>query len=516
MRRLALASFLLFPAAARAGEFDALLDAHASALAALPPSGEACRAAYSKLDGKGPLRVAVFFGFIDTARKNYVADRDFKDALVRRLTMECRGSLQACGFVAAPDDPALPNGTRLTKTVGGREIDLEAFDSSLGPDYADDVRRRAAEQAARSELVERQYLDALTRDAAVLYTGHTRRFAGTGFYPPLDFTAGSAAVLARRPFFRRVADALRGSSSAPAVLGLFGCYSREYYAGTLHSAAPGAALVVSGDSSGHENSLLALYGGINALLARPCAAEVEKTFDAGPQKNVFHAYGLFDGGTHPRYVRYLDGKVVLIGLFLIPLWAFVSSGRWTKEISPPAPTNEWRTTGRMILLLVPAGFVARFFAGPTTTLPVLLVLLGWSSMAWNRSWRDMRLAAPTILVAISVYLFVNLVREASADNAWSAFRQAATFAAAVFLLLPFAGEVEEAHLAPLTAALWLTLCALAPVFKPKFWPLAAWALYARGLSFFFRSRRGRAASALASALTLALALVEGLHGLIYQ
>jgi hypothetical protein len=128
----------------------------------------------------------------------------------------------------------------------------------------------------------------------------------------------------------------------------------------------------------------------------------------------------------------------------------------------------------------------------------------------------MRLAAPTILVAISVYLFVNLLREASADNAWSAFRQAGAFTAAIILLLPFAGEVEQSHLAPLSVALWLTLCALAPVFKPKFWPLAAWALYARGLSIFFRSRRGRAASALASALTLALALVEGLHGLIYQ
>lgn len=519
-------------------EFAGMLQAYSETLEALPPPSGECRDSYAKVDAKGPLTIGVFFGFIDTARGNYVADGDFKQALVGRLTQGCRGRLRACGFAASAGDPAAPNKTRLLKSEGGRNVEIDVYDSSAAG--------LSAEQLANSRLAEEEYLAALKRDSVVLYAGHTRRFSGTGFYPPLSFSKTSAETFLRRPFSSRVNDTLRRSASAPAVLGLFACRTREYYAGRIHALAPGTALIVSSESSSHENSLLGMFGAINLILARPCYGEAYRSINADGAP-IFHVYGLFGQSPHPRYTRFHDGRLVVIGLLIIPILVLLIS-----ELTPPADAawpagafnGAWSGAALMMFLLVPCTMVARAFADQSTALPLLLALLGWLAMAIAvgkaRISRGQLAAAarqawPSLLGFLLLYFCSNVLREASLDNALSALRQAMTFSLVFFLIWPFVLVSEEALLAPFVGddrpgfipacihtlvfylALWLSLCALAPVYKPKLWPIVALALCIRTSSFLLYRRKPRLLiPAISLAMTMALFITEGIHALIYN
>lgn len=514
-------------------EFAGLLQSYSDRLASLPAPSAGCRDSYAKVDAATPLTISVFFGFIDTGRTNYVADADFKEALIGRLTQGCRGTLQACGFSASAGDPAAPNMTRLIKSQDGRKAVIDVYDSTA---------RSPDRQEANSRLAEEQFLAALKRDAIVLYSGHTRRFSGTGFHPPLSFSKNSAAIFLRRPFSSRVNDALGASVSAPAVLGLFACRTREYYAGRIHALAPGTALIVSSESSSHENSLMGLFGAVNLLLARPCFREAERSVNADGA-SVFHVYGLFGESPHPKYTRYHDGRVVVIGLLIIPFFALLVSYRATAR---PAAASDgtWSGAARMALLLIPCTFVARAFASQLTDLPLLLTLLGWTATAaavvGGRLSRK-QLAAEAgqawlpLLGFLLLYFCSNLLREASVDNAVSAARQAATFALVFVLVWPFVLVSERALLAPFVGedgpgfipsclhtlafylALWLSLCALAPVYKPHLWPVAALALCVRTTSFLlYRRKPALLIPAISLALSLALFITEGIHTQIYR
>lgn len=526
------------PAAAPASavdEFASQLRAYSDALSALPAPSAGCHDSYARIDARGPLTVSVFFGYIDTGRKGYVADADFKRALIGRLTEACRGTLQACGFAVAAGDPAAPNRTRLARSREGRTAIVDVYDStSPSPDG----------QQALSRLAEEQYLAALKRDAVVLFAGHTRRFSGTGFYPPLSLSKGSAAIFLRRPFSARVNETLERSASSPAVLGLFACRTREYYAGRIHALAPGAALIVSSEASSHENSLMSLFGAVNMVLARPCFAEASRAVNPDGGR-LFNVYGLFAESPHPRYTRYHDGRVVVIGLLLIPFLALLGSSRrpppsWPSGIAGGA----WSGAGLLLLLLIPSSVVARLVASQATAMPLLLTLVGWAAMALaaarGRVSRDRlaaaaRWAAPFLLGFAALYVGSNLLRELSVDNALSALRQGAAFAAVFLLIGPFALYSEDALLAPFAdgdgpgfipsclhtlvfaLALWLSLCALAPVYKPHLWPVAALALCARTISFLlYRRRPSLLVPAVSLALSLALFITEGIHTQIYR
>ena len=526
-------------------EFASELQDYSQKLEAMPPSSDACRIPYSKIDAKLPLTIGVFFGFIDTGRKNYVADGDFKEALIRVLTQGCSGPLQACGFAASAGEPAAPNLTRLRKSQGDRDVVIDVYDSSVSSDYSTAVTRLSTQQEAKSRLAEEEYLAALKRDAVVLYAGHTRRFCDAGFYPPLAFSQTSAATFLRRPFFFRVYDALRQSASRPAILGLFACRTSEYYAGRIHAFAPGAALIVSSDSSPHENNLLGLFGAINMILAHSCSGDAGKSVNADDAP-VFHVYGLFEHSPHPRYTRYLDGRLVLIGLLIIPFLVLLVTGRTPAASAWPAaaPVGAWRGAALMTLLMIPCTIVTRSFSDESTALPLLLALLGALSLALalaraKISWRQLTAATRQAWPALPLFLFLyfcsNIIREASLDNALSALRQAMTFTAVFFLIWPFVLFSEEALFAPFVGddspgfiasclqtlvfylALWLALCALAPVYKPKVWPIAAAALYFRTSSFLLYRRKPRLViPAISLAMTLALIITEGIHVLIYN
>jgi hypothetical protein len=527
-------------------EFAGELQAYSEKLEALPPPSVACRALYSKIDAGNPLAISVFFGFIDTGRKNYVADGDFKQALIRQLTKGCSGRLRACGFAASAGDPAAPNRTRLLKSQCGRNVVIDVYDSSVSSDYSASVTRLSAQQEAKSRLAEEEYLAALKRDAVVLYAGHTRRFCDTGFYPPLAFSKTSAATFFRRPFFSRVYDTLRQSVSPPAVLGLFACRTSEYYAGRIHALAPGTALIVSSETSPHENNLMSVLGAINLVLARPCYGEASKSLNAGDAP-VFHIYGLFDQSPHPHYTRYQDGRLVLIGLMIIPFLVLLVSERAPSAAASwpaGAPNGAWSGAALMMLLVVPGTLVARAFTDESTALPLLLALLGALTLAiavgkarisWGQLTAATSQAWPALLVFLLLYFCSNLIREASLDNALSALRQAATFLLVFFLIWPFALFSEEVLLAPFVGddspgfiasciqtlvfylALWLSLCALAPIYKPKLWPIMALALYIRTSSFLLYRRKPRLLiPAISLAMTLALIITEGIHALIYN
>lgn len=526
-------------------EFVGELQAYSEKLAALPPPPAACQAAYAKVEAEIPLSMGVFFGYIDTGRINYVADGDFKRALIRQLTKGCFGQLRACGFSASFEIPGASNETRLLKAQGNRNITISIYDSTVDSDYSSSVSLRSVEQEAKSRLVEEEYLSALKHDAVVLYAGHTRRFIGTGFFPPLAFSKISASVLLRRPFYSRVYDSLRRSAS-PAVLGLFACHTREYYAGFIHALAPGIALIVSPDASSHENNLLGVFGAINMALARPCYGEAVAGINAGDAP-VFRIYGLFGQSPHPRYTRYLDGRLVVIGLIIIPLLTLFVS-KWAPSTVAAWPTGNrpgaWGGTALLVLLMIPCAYVVRESTDQSSAFPLLLALLGLLSLAvavgkGRISFRQFvataKQTAPAVLVFLLLYACSNLSREGSFDNALSALRQAVTFLAVFVLLWPFVYFSEEVLFAPFVGdeapgfipscvhtlafylALWLSLCALAPVYKPKLWPMMALALYVRTSSFLLHRRKPQLMiPAISLAMTLALFITEGIHALMYN
>jgi hypothetical protein len=527
-------------------EFAGELQAYSEKLAALPQPSAECRGPYSKVDAQGPLSIGVFFGFIDTGRKNYVADGDFKQALIRLLTKGCRRQLRACGFAVSAGDPAAPNMTRLLGSQDGRNVEIDVYDSSVSSDYSAAATRLSARQEAESSLIEEQYLAALGRDAVVLYAGHTRRFSDTGFYPPLAFSKTTAATLLRRPFYSRVYDALKQSSSPPAILGLFACYTQEYFAGRIHAYAPGTALIVGSGSSPHENNLMALLGAINLVLSRPCYDEALRSINPGDAP-AFGIYGLFDQSPHLHYTRYRDGRLVAIALLIIPFLVLLAS-RWAPSAAESWPAGALSRTRRgaafMMLLVVPCTVVARAFADQSTALPLLLALLGLLSLAIavgkstisrGQLTAAARQACPSLLAFLFLYFCLNLIGEASPDSALSALRQATTFTLAFFLLWPFVLFSEEALFASFAGddspafipacirtlafyfVLWLSLCALAPAYKPKLWPIAAFVVYIRTSSFLlYRRKPRRLASAISVAMTLALLITEGVHALIYN
>jgi hypothetical protein len=143
-------------------------------------------------------------------------------------------------------------------------------------------------------------------------------------------------------------------------------------------------------------------------------------------------------------------------------------------------------------------------------------------------------ALPFLFAFLLLYFFLSFIREISLDNALSALRQALKFSLVFHLILPFVLASEDVLLVPCLGknlsglipsfmlsllfylVLWLVLCALAPVFKPALWPVAAFMLFNQTFSFLLYRRKPHfLIPAVFQALTLALIFTEGIHGLMY-
>jgi hypothetical protein len=529
-------------------EFSSELDAYSLKLQSLPPPAPGCRNAYPAALTKAPLTIGVFFGFINTSRKNYVADGDFKQALIRRLTKPCRQNEQACGFVPGGADPSFPNKTALTKSLDGRKVAISVYDSSVSREYSACVGRLSEEQEQRSRLATEEYLSALRQDAVVFYSGHSRYGAGSGFYPPLSLRKIGLAAIVRPPLFTRICETLESSASTPAILGMFSCHSREYYAGRLHALAPRTALLVSSGAASHEDSLMSVLGGLNLVLSRPCFGEAEDSINSDGKAPVFRLYGVFDRLPHPHYTRYHNALYAVMALLFLP-FLMVLVSRWSKTgaSSWPAAAPDRARTGAAVLFLSlsPSVVLARALSAQISSpLPFLLTFTGLLLLAISMGRRRIsagritgiaKEALPFLLVPLFLYFFLSLIREISVENALSASRQSLKLALIFYLILPFVLLSEEILFVPYLrkdgadavpsfvaslffyVAVWLVLCWLAPVFKPALWPVLVALLFNRTFSFLlYRWKPDVLIPVFFQAVTLALVFTEGIHDQLYR
>ena len=244
-------------------EAVANLEAQAAKLASRP--GPSCPQDFSAMETGRPLRISMFYGYDD--HDGRVHDRVHARSMLHVLTSRCRAHLATCGFSIASRSRSA---ARLTRTLGGREVEVSLFTSSLGDLGAEDTSLLSAylEQDRLSRTVKGHFYRELVESDVVFYMGHSRLGGSIGFDDQTGLTTVTNAVL-RLPLVP-VLEALRHRPTRLKVLGMFSCDSNKYFRQVFQDANPSLSLILTTGDIAYAPAEQASLGALEAVLSRNC------------------------------------------------------------------------------------------------------------------------------------------------------------------------------------------------------------------------------------------------------
>lgn len=246
------------------------LEAQAAKLAAQP--GASCPQDFSALDTGRRLRISLFYGYDD--HEGSVHDRANALAMAHVLTGACRGELSTCGFSILSRSSST---VRLSRTIGGRAVDVTLFTSSLADGAVENTTLLASyrEQEALSRAVRDHFSRELVASDVVFFMGHSRLGGDVGFDRQTGVTTLVNAV-SRRPL-RPVLAALRQRPTRLKLLGMFSCDSRKHFRQEFRSANPSLSLILTTGDVAYGPAEQASLGALEAVLSRRCGRAFQQS-----------------------------------------------------------------------------------------------------------------------------------------------------------------------------------------------------------------------------------------------
>ena len=244
-------------------------------------TGASCPQEFSAFETGRTLRVSMFYGYDNSEGKIY--DHVNAGSMSQVLTSPCRGQLSACGFsIVSSSQSAVRwlrwlRWLRLMRTLDGRKVEINLFTSSLTDDAKKDMNPDLLylAQDKLSRAVKDRFYRELVDSDIVFYMGHSRLGGGMDF----DVQPGIATLfnaVFRLPL-RPVLQALRQRPTKLKMIGLFSCYSSQYFRRDLHDANPALALILT---TGDFNALpaeQASLGALDAVLSKKCARAFQES-----------------------------------------------------------------------------------------------------------------------------------------------------------------------------------------------------------------------------------------------
>lgn len=229
-------------------------------------TGASCPEEFSALETGRTLRISMFYGYDNSEGKVY--DRVNARAMSHALTSQCRGRLSACGFSIVS---STQSAVRLMRTLDGRKVEITLFTSSLTDDVKEgmnpDVMYLAQDKLSRA-MKERFYRELVESDI-VFYMGHSRLGGG------MDFDAVTGATTLFNAVFRLpmhpILRALRQRPTRLKMIGLFSCYSNQYFRRDFQGANPSLALILTTGDFDALPAEQASLGALDAVLSKKCA-----------------------------------------------------------------------------------------------------------------------------------------------------------------------------------------------------------------------------------------------------
>lgn len=246
-----------------------------------------CQSFYSKFTQTGAVKIHVSFGYYDDSTgsetiyngTNFGMNASMDEAYLRMLRMvltgSCNGQQGLCDFTDVGGDTFRKS---VRDPLTGRTVEfvLHADNSSLTPYYITNTIDRGAEQNAKSQATREGFLNALQTDDAVFYFGHARNGGGPDFIPvnllPNKHPNYRGFYETVRPGFHDMMSAIQARGAAPAVLGLYACYSEFWFGRALQAASPntGYLFTQSDKLSGGDEHFAAGLAAMDSLVRFQC------------------------------------------------------------------------------------------------------------------------------------------------------------------------------------------------------------------------------------------------------
>jgi hypothetical protein len=157
-----------------------------------------------------------------------------------------------------------------------RKATIRLESSSVSESNRQNEHALGSEQKGQSKQIERDFQDALTNANVVLYLGHARTGSGPGFkpLPALSWSWIDAALF--RPSRREMMGALEKSSDPASLIGIYACYSDQYYRKGLQKVAPSSGLVLTDEEAVFEDEDSSTLGTVNSILGLECESDFAK------------------------------------------------------------------------------------------------------------------------------------------------------------------------------------------------------------------------------------------------
>jgi hypothetical protein len=263
---------------------------------------KACVAAYNHLypSDKTDLNFSIFIGYWDTQpepgapRGNAVIDPYVRNMFSEILTQPCGRGINLCGFTHDPAAGDTGETQHLMKTIAGpdgksRNIHLTLESTSVSESNRDNEHEYGSEQKAQSAKIQSDFMNSLSTNDVVLYTGHSRWGTGAGFkpLPKLSWSYFDAGFL--KPVLHLEEKTLSESSKRPIVLGVFSCTSEKYYSKPFEKDAPDSSLVLTTEAPSDMEAHEATLGTLNALLGLQCEDGFKSSLPDAEILNFFNS-----------------------------------------------------------------------------------------------------------------------------------------------------------------------------------------------------------------------------------
>jgi hypothetical protein len=234
--------------------------------------GASCPEEYAKFYAGKSLRISLFYGY-----ENYddiTADRLHAQAVADTLRKKCTGNIQACGFTVAS---RAWNKVELERTINGFPVRIAIHSTSATDDDAKNSNLGSAQwaQAASSRQSWNRFFRELWQSDVVFYSGHSRLGAGLGFQ--IQSFGQDAYNYLFHPSFGPMRKALSAEPSRLKLLGIMACQSEKYYRPLVEEANPRIDMLLSNVDLEAEDGEQIQIGAINALLAKSCRPEFQKS-----------------------------------------------------------------------------------------------------------------------------------------------------------------------------------------------------------------------------------------------
>ena len=244
-----------------------------------------CPQDFAALESGGPLRLSLFYGYDE--HEGRVRDRVHARAMSYVLTRPCRDRLSTCGFTVVASSASTES---LTRTIGGRGVEVNLFTTSLPDEAAEAAGPLSArrEQERLSRAVKERFYRELVASDVVFYMGHSRLGGSIGFDDQTGVTTLVDSVL-RRPL-RPVLDALRRRPTRLRMLGMFSCESARYFGREFREANPALALILTTGDIRYAPAEQASLGALEAVLSKNCGSAVRESLVSATEPDPTMTY----------------------------------------------------------------------------------------------------------------------------------------------------------------------------------------------------------------------------------